>query len=144
MIRAPHLQHREFVTNDLVALSDATHFRWIGRLDHVINSGGIKYFPEVLENKISALIRTRFFITSRPDEQLGQCIVLAVEAQSMGHGELETLLLGLYACLHPHEMPRVILGCAHFRETSSGKLIRSLQGLPALMFWCAGGKIQKP
>lgn len=146
VIYAPHLQEKVFVTNDLVCLKDATHFKWLGRWDNVINSGGIKYFPEVLEKKISSCIRGRFFITSQPDPLLGQQIVLVVEGKEPGKSELEDLYAQLRIRLEPFEMPRAVYCCAQFRETSSGKVIRRLpdgkeeQGCFIPVSSCDGGK----
>ena len=38
IIHAPHLQQQTFVTNDIIQLTDATHFEWLGRHDNVIIS----------------------------------------------------------------------------------------------------------
>src|SRR5690606_35984572 len=42
----------EVVTNDLGELISACVFRWLGRYDNVINSGGVKLIPEVIESKV--------------------------------------------------------------------------------------------
>lgn len=60
IIHAPHFSVKEFVTNDVVELVDSRNFRWIGRYDHVINTGGIKVFPELIEKKIAGLFTRRF------------------------------------------------------------------------------------
>ena len=39
-------------TNDVVELLDNGRFRWLGRADNAINSGGIKIHPEMLERAI--------------------------------------------------------------------------------------------
>lgn len=126
VICAPHLTDKQFITNDVVHLADIRHFEWLGRYDHVINSGGIKFFPEVIENKISALLSCRFFVTSKPDERLGQRIVLVVEGDI--HQGIDDLLRKLRRHLSAYEMPREILCCPSFRETSSGKVIREFSG----------------
>ncbi|MFM7856476.1 MAG: AMP-binding protein [Flammeovirgaceae bacterium] len=53
-ITAPHLQH-EIITNDVVEMKNLEEFIWLGRVDNVINSGGIKIFPEATEQKIEHL-----------------------------------------------------------------------------------------
>lgn len=124
VITAPHLQEGCFVTNDVVELLDRRHFKWLGRWDNVINSGGLKFFPELIEEKIAALFRGRFFITSQPDERLGEKIVLVVE------GELplpqEQLNEELRKILAKYEVPREIAILPRFYETDSGKVIRRL------------------
>ena len=45
-IHAPFIQDNLIITNDLVEMKDKKHFKWLGRYDNVINSGGIKTSPE--------------------------------------------------------------------------------------------------
>lgn len=127
IIHAPHLKAQQFITNDLVKWIDTCHFEWLGRYDNVINSGGIKFFPERLEAKMSSCFSGRFFITSEPDPLLGQRIVLVVE------GKLSTPLSKLFRqfrqLLSVYEMPRKIFTVPFFRETTSGKIIRDISGL---------------
>lgn len=124
VIDAPHLRSRHFVTNDLVELSDEHRFRWLGRFDNVINSGGLKFFPEVIESKISSLFSCRFFITSQPDERLGQRIILMLEGAN--RPDVNELLQNMRKLLSAYEMPRAIFTCCRFRETTSGKIMRDL------------------
>lgn len=124
VIHAPHLTDRKFITNDMVELEDSRHFRWLGRYDHVINSGGIKFFPEEIERKIASCFSCRYFITSLPDERLGERIVLVIEGQP--HEEEQLLMKKLKSFLVGYEMPREILYLPHFRETFSGKVIRKI------------------
>ena len=44
------------ITNDLVELISETEFKWLGRFDSIINSGGIKLIPEQIEGKFSKII----------------------------------------------------------------------------------------
>lgn len=62
IIDAPHLQARRFVTNDMVRLHGNKRFEWLGRFDYVINSGGIKLFPELIEQKLVRSIPGRFLL----------------------------------------------------------------------------------
>jgi O-succinylbenzoic acid--CoA ligase len=66
-ILAPHISGVWIETEDIVELIDSRRFKWLGRKDFVINSGGVKLFPEVIEEKISHLITERFFITKKED-----------------------------------------------------------------------------
>ena len=79
IISDPGILDEPLYTNDRVELLSETSFRLLGRIDHVINSGGIKVQPEVLESLIAPYILGRFCITSLPDETLGEMIVLVVE-----------------------------------------------------------------
>lgn len=126
VIHAPHLKTRDFVTNDVIELLDENHFKWRGRFDHVINSGGLKFFPEVIENKIICCFNRRYFISSLPDVRLGQRIVLVLEGQRYTVIEENLLMNRLRQLLTPYEMPKEILYISSFRETASGKVIRKL------------------
>jgi O-succinylbenzoic acid--CoA ligase len=52
IIHAPHLGIEALETNDQVELISSTEFKWLGRKDFVIISGGKKFHPELLEKKI--------------------------------------------------------------------------------------------
>lgn len=118
IIDAPHLSDETIVTNDLVTLHSPTQFEWIGRIDNVINSGGLKLFPEQIEKKISLYLKKPFFITATPDDNLGQVVTLIVE------GESEELDNSIYKDLSKHEIPKKVFAVPHFVTTKSGKLQR--------------------
>lgn len=126
VISAPHLQAGKFVTNDLVDLTDDRHFRWLGRYDHAINSGGMKFLPERIENRIAACFSRRFFITALPDERLGQRMVLVLEGEPAGEEAEARLKQALGKILASYELPKEILYRRRFEETASGKVIRRL------------------
>lgn len=69
-------------TNDQADFIDDTHFRWLGRADFAINSGGIKLHPEQLEQVLSAYIRGPFFIASEPDVTFGEKCILILDADT--------------------------------------------------------------
>lgn len=80
VVEIPGVTRGEVVTNDLVELSaDGMGFRWLGRIDHVINSGGVKVIPEVVEEAIQALIGYPCLLLPEKDEKLGERLVLLVE-----------------------------------------------------------------
>ncbi len=124
VINASYLQHEPFVTNDVVKLLSATSFSWLGRWDNVINSGGIKFFPEEIERKIVDLIEVRFYITSLPHTLLGQQIVLKVEGLPWSEEKKSLLLEQLTSRLTKYEIPKQILFVNKFEETTTGKVIR--------------------
>lgn len=106
------------VTNDVVKVLDDTHFIWLGRYDNVINSGGVKLFPEQIEEKLSSKITQRFFVKGLPDENLGEKLVLVIE------GEPFTIDESIFKKLDKFEKPKEILFVPKFAETVSGKVIR--------------------
>lgn len=78
IIEAGYLKDK-IVTNDVVDLIDSGQFRWIGRFDNLINSGGKKIVPEEVEAVISKATGMDCAIIGMPDTKLGQKVVLIVE-----------------------------------------------------------------
>jgi O-succinylbenzoic acid--CoA ligase len=116
VIHAPMLNPESIVTNDIVELVDKSSFRWLGRFDNVINSGGIKIIPEVVEAKLATVIlNRRFFIAGVADESLGEKVILVVEGESVNI-TLESL--------EKYEKPKDIYFIPKFVETKSGKIHR--------------------
>ena len=124
VIHAPHLQVEPFITNDIVILKNSMCFEWIGRFDNVINSGGVKLFPETIEKKISSFIAQRFYITSRKDEKLGEKVVLVIESEPFTELKKQELDIQLSSHLGRFEKPREIIFISCFEETSTGKVKR--------------------
>jgi len=118
VIDAPKLSSETIVTNDVVKLHSPESFEWLGRYDNVINSGGIKLFPEQIEEKLKSKIDKRFFIASQEDNTLGQALILFVE------GEKETLDTSVFDELDAFEKPKQVYYISQFSETSSGKIQR--------------------
>lgn len=122
----PYLnEENPVVTNDVVHLSSSLTFRWLGRFDNVINSGGLKLFPEVIEQKIAPLIFHRFFISSVTDDKLGEVPVLVVEKSEMLCKEyLDELHEKMSGLLRKTELPRHIYCTSAFHEGENGKINR--------------------
>jgi len=118
VIEAAYLSNERIITNDIVKLHSETNFEWLGRIDTIINSGGIKIHPEQLEAKLQEKIEERFFIASEDDEVLGERIVLVLEA------EYNTIDKSLFKGLNKYEVPKQIYVTNQFTETSSGKIQR--------------------
>ena len=114
VIYAPMLNSESIITNDIVELVDKSSFRWLGRFDNIINSGGIKIIPEVIEEKLaSVIIDRRFYIVGETDNKLGEKVVLLVEGN-------ETELS--FQHLEKYERPKEIYFIPKFVETKSGKV----------------------
>ncbi len=124
-IDMPGLGGGRLFTKDLAELDDHKTFKILGRADHVIISGGIKYFPEILEKKLDDLIEYPFFIGALPDEILGHRIVLAIEARA--DEQLEKQLDAFFVQrLARYERPKEIVFKAPFKRTETGKIIRRI------------------
>jgi len=68
----------ELSATDLIETIDSTHFRWLGRADFAINSGGIKIHPEALEKVISTILMGSFAVIGLPHPTWGEECVLVV------------------------------------------------------------------
>ncbi|NOS56846.1 MAG: AMP-binding protein [Cyclobacteriaceae bacterium] len=122
-----YLEH-DIITNDIVEMVDVNKFIWLGRWDNVINTGGLKVFPETIETKIEGIfvqlnITNWFFITGLPDEQWGQAVSLIVEGKLSEYQE-EELKQSLKSRLYKFEVPRYIICLPSFIRTDSGKVNR--------------------
>lgn len=123
VINAPNISDVEIITNDMVELIDDNHFKWLGRYDSIINSGGIKLVPEQIEAKLSSIIHSRFFVAGMPDDTLGQKLILLVEDEQVSKTELFKKINGLKE-LTKYEVPKEIHLLKSFVETESGKIDR--------------------
>ncbi|MBS1594280.1 MAG: AMP-binding protein [Bacteroidetes bacterium] len=116
VIHAPHLSEKELVTNDLAELHSPTEFRWLGRYDNVINTGGIKVYAEEIERKLQPFISVPFFITGTADNVLGQTVTLVAEGSHvLSQDELNEHL-------SRYEKIRRIIMKDKFAYTATGKI----------------------
>ena len=125
-INAPAIAVQEIVTNDIVELISDKRFKWIARYDNVINSGGVKLIPEVIESKLRALIDSNFFVHSIPDKVLGAKLVIIVETTEEVLS-LESLVefQQLNASeISKYELPKKIYFLESFVTTETGKVNR--------------------
>ena len=118
VIDAPYVSSQELITNDVVKLHSERTFEWLGRIDNVINSGGIKIFPETVENKLSNHIKQRFFIAQQEDDTLGEKLILIIEGDSF---EVDK---SIFKSLEKFEVPKEIYFLPKFENTFSGKIQR--------------------
>ncbi len=80
-IFAPNINAELLKTNDLVEIFNEKQFRYIGRVDHIINSGGVKIFPEELESLVKREISNEIVFIGMSDEVLGQKLVVVIEGE---------------------------------------------------------------
>lgn len=126
IIRSDRFTWKELITNDVVELISPTQFRWLGRADHVINSGGIKIHPEQIE----ALIRRKlpdlppFYLIGNPHPILGSEVAIVIESsQSQADAILHRIAV---LELPRYSHPRQAIAIASLPRTSNGKLRRLL------------------
>ena len=119
VIHAPKIIAEDtVVTNDLVELVNENQFLFLGRIDNIINSGGVKIMPEQVEKKLDGKIDRRFFITSKDDAELGEKVILVVEGDSFNIDKT------IFDHLDKYERPKEIVFVSKFKETENGKVLR--------------------
>ncbi|MGM9833561.1 MAG: AMP-binding protein [Candidatus Limisoma sp.] len=121
--RLPHLSVGEVTTNDLVDILSPTEFRWRGRIDNAINSGGVKIIPEELEREIADLLDVRYYVGRRPSPTWGEVPVLVVETTDLTDDRRDAILAAMRNRLGIRA-PRQIITLARFDETPTGKVVR--------------------
>lgn len=122
-VSVPGLDKEFLQTTDLAELTDEKTFRILGRADHVIISGGMKFSPERLEQKLEKAIIRPFMISSMPDDKLGEQIILLIE----GNEDQEAVPALKEICrqhLDKYEQPRQIRFITRLPRTPNEKLKR--------------------
>ena len=117
-ISAPDLGIENLQTNDIVELERDGSFLWIGRNDFVVNSGGVKLHPEIIERKLTAIIEQPFFTFGIADNQLGMKLILCIE----GKCNIDKNLLS--SILDKFEVPKEVYYFKSFERTKSDKINR--------------------
>lgn len=135
-ITADITDNETLVTNDIVEILTPSRFRWIGRADNTINTGGVKVQTEVVEVAVSEALAglehtPRFFVASQPDELLGEKVILILEGKQLPDEQEEQVMDKLRSLLRKFEVPKDIYYSPAFSETATGKLsrLRTMQKL---------------
>lgn len=123
VIHCPEVAEGEIHTHDVVRLHGAHAFEWLGRLDNIINSAGVKIYPEGVERKLSSFISDRFFIWKEPDALLGERVILLVEGREADYPHLLENLQK-ETVFSKYELPKKIYFLPHFQLTASDKIQR--------------------
>ena len=120
-IFAPHINSELLKTNDLVEIKDKKEFKFLGRIDNVVNSGGLKIYPEELENIVKKEIANEVAFLGIKDELLGQKLVLVIEDENS-----EDLQKQLSTINYPskNHQPKEIVFIKNFPRFPNGKINR--------------------
>ena len=116
------------ITNDLVEIIDRNKFKWLGRIDHVINSGGIKLNLDLLEKKIRKIfnsddIENDFFLEGITDRKLGEKLIMIFETGNLD-AQSSNRINSLLDLLPKYEIPKEIRFIKKFFITKTGKINR--------------------
>ena len=119
-IHAPLVCDNSLTTNDMVEIHpDGRRFRIIGRVDNVINSGGVKIHIEQVEERLRNAVDVPFAITKRRDPLLGEMVVMLVQST-----ELDALRQCCEQCLPAYWRPRLFICVDKIPTTDTGKPAR--------------------
>lgn len=128
-IKGPVTDNVWIQTNDRVRLLNNHEFKWLGRTDLVINSGGYKIQPEVIERKLKTIfnnrgITNRFFVYGIPHKKLGEECSLFIEGQPPDSIIITAIQEEIKKKFPAYKRPRSIRFIENFTSTVSGKLDR--------------------
>lgn len=120
-IHAPSLGLLKLQTNDCIELIDNQRFIFLGRSDFAINSAGLKFHPEILEQKIENFISENFFILGEKNDEYGEivCIYLETKHSLKKENELKKIFDKQFS---RYEKPKKIYFVPNFIKTESGKI----------------------
>jgi O-succinylbenzoic acid--CoA ligase len=127
-IKGPQTNNKWLQTNDLVNLKKSGDFRWLGRVDDVINTGGMKLLIPQLEEAIRPILIDKldtrnYLIMKAKDERLGEKILLVLEGD-ISSDQKEMLLSELNNRLPKYHSPKEVITLPTIPLTETGKYKR--------------------
>ncbi len=124
-ISVEHLEIENLVTNDLVSFVSFNQFHFLGRIDNVINSGGIKIIPEEVEGCLETRMNgRRFMLAGFPDARLGERVDLFIEGSVFHENKMKQLRTYCERQFNRYSRPKEIHFIPQFKLTPSGKIKR--------------------
>lgn len=127
MICSPTTLDNWLTSNDLVTIIDKNTFEYLGRIDHVINSGGVKIQAEKVEKAIKKVlldfkIEANFAIIPLKDKLLGQSVNLVIELAQLDREFEDAFFYNLKNRLSLYEIPKRIFYLTEFPRTLTNKI----------------------
>ena len=125
VIDAPHLCPERLVTRDVVEMSEADglqRFKVLGRIDNVINTGGIKVYIEQIEKELAPHISCPFLITKCPDSKFGEAVVMLLQGVE---SDIPVAKAVCDSVLTRYARPKHILAVTSLPMTPTGKPARA-------------------
>lgn len=133
MIKSKAVGNEWITTNDVAEIVNGSSFVLHGRIDNVINSGGVKIQLEKIERIGEGILRklqieNQFYIYSLPDEKLGERLILVLEKaienlpQATVDGIKIDILKAFKEILPKFEVPKEVFFVEKMIETPTGKI----------------------
>jgi O-succinylbenzoic acid--CoA ligase len=113
-------------TNDIVDITSDTTFNWLGRIDNVINSGGVKIVLDKLDEIVAEVFfelryDNNFYSWYEQDERLGQKLILIVEETD--HPVSVTVILDeIRKRISAYQTPKHVYFAPEFIKTPTDKI----------------------
>lgn len=125
-ISAPKLNPEILQTNDLVELKGENEFKFLGRIDNIINSGGLKIHPEELESLLKRYLHNEVAFLGIKDEKLGQKLISVIEGNrdSNVSMQLELAFKEIEKKFSKNHLPKEIHFIPQFPRIPNGKINR--------------------
>lgn len=120
-ISAPKLNPEVLQTNDLVELKNDKAFKFLGRWDNVINSGGVKIYPENLESELKKVISNELIFIGKKDKVLGEKLIVVLEGEE---DEATKQKIINFPFENKFDQPKEIIFISHFPRSENGKVLR--------------------
>lgn len=113
-------------TNDLVEITSETTFKWLGRADNVINSGGVKVVLDKIDEVIAEIFYdlryfNPFFCWYEEDGKLGQKLILFIE-ENGNNLAVPTILKEIRNKVSAYETPKHVYFVEKFIKTPTDKI----------------------
>ena len=126
IINSPVTNNQNIITNDLVQILSERHFRILGRIDNVINSGGVKIQAEKVESAFDKVLvdlnlNIKFFISALNEEKYGEMLIAVFESDEFSIDLEKEIFKRLNLCLKKYEIPKKFLFTKKILETKTGK-----------------------
>lgn len=138
MIKSKITNNQWITTNDVAEIINGSSFVLHGRIDNVINSGGVKIQLEKVEKVAESVLQKlktdeqklkgRYFVFSLPDEKLGERMIFVLEKEtnpafpSIEDATKIDILQGFKEILPKFEVPKEVFFVEKMIETPTGKI----------------------
>lgn len=127
VINSPVTDNIDIVTNDLAEILSDKDFKILGRIDNVINTGGIKVQSEKIEQALDKAlseldISANFFVAAEKDDKFGEIITAVFEGEKFDNEIFEKINIKLKNYLEKYEIPKKYLSVEQFKLTDTGKI----------------------
>ncbi len=130
-VKSAVTNNTRLTTNDLVEFRSKNRFVWLGRIDNVINSGGVKVQVEKVEKAIAEVLFERnrnvnqeFFVGPLSDNTYAQVVVVVFEGLNKLQIDEKELKALLSKSLTKYEIPKSVYLLNSFIRTSTDKIDR--------------------